>query len=81
MTTRRAFLKGITAGLGVSAMLGGSARVLLASEHSRSVGPPTALVSDAICKRHLPDGERAECPQRYDAVLTPAQRQQLFRHA
>ena len=67
--SRRTFLKTTAAGLGALGLLLRRAGVLLAGGERLYVRPPTALVSDAICNRHLPNTDRAECPQRYDAVL------------
>ena len=69
ITTRRTFLKTMAAGLGTSLLPGGTEKVLRAAALRKPAPAPTALVCDAICKRHAPGSNRPECPQRYDAVL------------
>jgi acetoin utilization deacetylase AcuC-like enzyme len=78
-TTRRRFL-GTTVALGLSAVLPDSINSLLALERSAgSTGiQPTALVYDNISKCHITGINRAECPQRYDAVLDSLKKSVYF---
>ena len=77
-TTRRQFLKTITCGLGAAAVLGESTGALLAGQQRPSRAAPTALVHDDICKCHVPGVNRADSPQRYDAILGALSRSNYF---
>jgi acetoin utilization deacetylase AcuC-like enzyme len=67
--TRRQFLKRVSAGLGVSLLLGQPVGRLFAASSPPSAALPTALICDDLCKCHAPGGNRYECPGRYAAVL------------
>lgn len=78
-STRRQFLGAVMSGLGASMGMGGLAsRVAGAAPRSSAAGLATALVHDPLCKCHIPDPRRPECPQRYDAVMSALRNSSFF---
>jgi acetoin utilization deacetylase AcuC-like enzyme len=79
-STRREFLKFLTAGVALSAVPVIPQSVSPAAKPNKdsSALSPTALVHDEICKTHVAGAGRPECPQRYEAVLAALKKNASF---